>query len=70
MEHKDNNLFLFPTRTHQGFVDDPLQLPVGAAEFIGGPSFQRLECFGIDAQDETFGAFLGHTLISYKAFRR
>ena len=62
------SLLLFSSGTAQGIIDDPLQLAVDAAEFIGGPSLEGIHRLRIYAQHKVPGPFLSH--FSYTAIRR
>lgn len=56
-------LLFQPAAFAQGFVDNPLELSVGAAKFVGSPFFNGFHRSGINTKYETFGGifFLSHS---------
>ena len=46
----------------QRIGDDPLQLAVGAAELVGSPRLYRIHGVSINAENETLGRLLSHSL--------
>ena len=47
----------------QGLGDDPLQLAVGAAEFIRSPGLYRIHRLSVNAEDKTLDALLSPQLV-------
>ena len=47
----------------QGLGDDPLQLAIGAAEFVRSPGLNSVHRLSVDAEDKTLGALVCHRLM-------